>query len=383
MNEINLLEMAGRRHDALLNDLRVLIERESPSEDLAALEASAGAVQALIERELTPTQSQLLHVEGRTHVRARWGDGPCRVLVLAHHDTVWPIGTLQRLPWSVSGGVIRGPGCLDMKLGLVQAIHALAMLEPVRSLDGVTLLVTGDEELGSPTSRDLIEAEAADCRAVFVLESAGDNGAFKTARKGVSHYEVRVTGRAAHAGLEPENGVNAAIEMAHQLLAIERIGDPQAGTTVTPTLMSGGTTMNTVPAEARVQVDVRAWTSDEQLRVDRDMQHLRPQHAEARVHTTGQINRLPLEPAQSEDLYERAVSLAREIGIDPPGAIAVGGGSDGNLTAALGVPTLDGLGAVGAGAHAEHEHTLEAYIDGRVALLAALIDDVLAEEGQR
>ncbi|MDG4866202.1 M20/M25/M40 family metallo-hydrolase, partial [Streptomyces sp. T-3] len=212
-------------------------------------------------------------VDGRTHLRWRLGTGPRRVLLLGHHDTVWPVGSLATHPFTVRDGVLRGPGCFDMKAGLVMACHALAALG---SLDGVTLLVTGDEELGSPSSRELIESEAAGCAAAFVLEASADGGALKTARKGVSRYEIRVDGRAAHAGLEPERGVNAGIEAAHQILAVAALSDLDAGTTVTPTLLTAGTTTNTVPAHGRFAVDVRIRDAVEQARVDAALRGLRP-----------------------------------------------------------------------------------------------------------
>lgn len=370
---------AERRQAQLIDDLRALVESESPSNDLDAVRVSANAVHALIRSRLSPSSVELLEIEGRSHVKAVWGDGDRRVLVLAHHDTVWPMGTIDRLPWGVDGGVIRGPGTLDMKLGLVQAIHALAILEQDQGtqLDGVTLLVTGDEELGSPSSRRLIEEEARGATAVFVLEAGADDGSLKTARKGVSQYAVQVLGRAAHAGLEPEAGVNASIELAHQVLAIAGLADSAAGTSVTPTVVSGGTTENTVPAEARVAVDVRAWSQAEQQRVDDAIRALRPVGAGAELNVTGGINRPPLEKAQSGELFERARELAQEHGLAALSSAAVGGASDGNLTAGLGVPTLDGLGAIGGGAHADSEHALVAYIDERVALLALLVRDVL------
>lgn len=370
---------AERRHGHLTEDLRFLVDVESPSSDTDAVRASADAVTSLIRRRLAASSVELLEVNECTHVRARWGENGRRILVLAHHDTVWPKGTLDRLPWGVDGGVIRGPGTLDMKLGLVQAIHALAILEedPSTQLDGVTLLVTGDEELGSPSSRALIEEEARGCAAVLVLEAAADDGSLKTARKGVSQYAVHVTGRAAHAGLEPEAGVNASIELAHQVLAIAGLGDATVGTTVTPTVLSGGTAENTVPAEARVAVDVRAWSQAEQQRVDATIQDLQPVEADAALRITGGINRPPLEEAQSRELFERARLLAREHGLTGLRSAAVGGASDGNLTGGLGVPTLDGLGGVGGGAHADTEHALVEFIDERVALLALLVRDVL------
>jgi glutamate carboxypeptidase len=303
------------------------------------------------------------------------------VLVLAHHDTVWPLGSLDTHPFSVADGVLRGPGCFDMKAGLVLALHALAVLRsPARDVPGgVTLLVTADEELGSPSSRSLIQAEAAGCRAALVLEASAEGGALKTARKGVSLYRVRAVGRAAHAGLEPERGVNATVELAHQVLAVAGLGDPSLGTTVTPTALSSGTVSNTVPATGMFSVDARMWDTSEQARVHAAMSSLLPAVPDAVLQVSGGPNRPPMPASSSAGLFSLASSLAAVLGLPPLESAAVGGGSDGNFTAGVGTPTLDGLGAVGGGAHADHEYVLVDALPGRAALLAALIDDLLAE----
>jgi glutamate carboxypeptidase len=253
------------------------------------------------------------------------------------------------------------------------AFHAIAALS---SAEGVTVLVTGDEELGSPSSRALIEEEAAGCSAALVLEASAA-GALKLERKGVSGYEIRITGRASHAGLEPELGVNASIEAAHQVLAVSRLGDAALGTSVTPTVLTSGTTRNTVPAAAGFYIDVRAKSIAEQERVDAALHALTPVLAGSSWEVIGGPNRPPLERKMSEDLYRRASSLAAELGLEPLREISVGGGSDGNFTAGIGTPTLDGLGAVGGGAHADDEHVVVAEIAPRTALLTALIADLL------
>jgi glutamate carboxypeptidase len=359
--------------DRMLADLEELVGCESPSRDLEAVARSADVV-ARIGTARLGTPPERIVLDGRTHLRWRLGDGPARVLVLGHHDTVWPLGSLTTHPWSHVDGVVRGPGCFDMKAGLVLAFTALGELA---DRDGVTVLVTGDEELGSPSSRALIEDEARGCVAALVLEASADGGALKTARKGVSLYEVAVTGRAAHAGLEPERGVNAGVELAHQVLAIAGLGDPARGTTVTPTLSAAGTASNTVPARATVAVDVRVPDEAEQDRVDAAMRALRPVLPGAQVTVTGGPNRPPLAPDASAALFDRAAALARDLGLPPLEGAAVGGASDGNFTAGVGVPTLDGLGAVGGGAHADDEHVLVDALPGRAALLAALLADLL------
>jgi glutamate carboxypeptidase len=358
----------------LLADIETLVRCESPSSDHDAVARSAEVVAGL-GRRLLGVDPERIVVDGVTHLRWRFGDGPRRVLLLGHHDTVWPHGSLETHPFSVRDGVLRGPGCFDMKAGVVMALHAAAVV-PDRA--GLSILVTGDEEIGSPSSRALIEETAAGCDAAFVLEASADGGALKCRRKGVSHYQVEVTGRAAHAGLEPEKGVNAGIEIAHQILAVAALADPEAGTSVTPTVVSAGTTVNTVPAAAKVEVDVRVWDEAEQLRVDRAIRSLRPVLQDAVVRVTGGINRPPLEEGSSSGLFAMARELSDELGLGELTAASVGGASDGNYTAGMGVPTLDGLGAVGGGAHADHEHVVVEAIPARAALLSALVRSLVA-----
>lgn len=377
---------------AMLADLEALVRCESYSADHAALARSAEAVGALGTR-LLGTAPESIVIDGVTHLR--WVFGTPRVLLVGHHDTVWPTGSLEARPWSVTAGIARGPGVLDMKAGLVQMFHALASL---RTLDGVCVLVNGDEEIGSPTSRELIEEAARGSAAAFVLEASGDrDGALKTARKGSSRYEVTVHGRAAHAGLDPEKGVNAAVEAAHQVLAIAGIGAAVAGgtggsrvagdsaatgggvgtSTVTPTLLSAGSTPNTVPARARIAVDVRVPTSAAQEHIDTLLRGLTPRTPGARLEIQDIGGRPPMEPGASAELFALASRIARELGQSPLRGIAVGGVSDGNCTAAVGCPTLDGLGAVGAGAHADDEYVEVASIIPRSRLLAELVTRTL------
>jgi glutamate carboxypeptidase len=359
---------------AMLDDIRTLVTCESPSTDPAAVARSAATV-ARVGRRLLGAEPERIEP---AHLRWRFGGEPTRVLVLGHHDTVWPAGSLATHPCTVDGAVLRGPGCFDMKAGLVVAMYAIAAL-PDRS--GVTLLVTGDEEIGSVSSRPLVEKEAAGCVAALVFEASGPGGALKTERKGVAGYRVGVTGRAAHAGLEPERGVNAAVEVAHQVLAVSALADAVRGTTVTPTVLSAGTAPNTVPGAAELTVDVRATDDTEQRRVDGEMRALRPVLPGARVEVTAAPSRPPLPARSSARLFARAQELATALGLPALTGTAVGGGSDGNLTAAVGTPTLDGLGAVGGGAHADDEHVLIAELPGRAALAAALLTDLLAEKG--
>ncbi|MFJ2497526.1 M20 family metallopeptidase [Streptomyces sp. NPDC087539] len=352
---------------SLLADIEDLVRTESPSGDPAAV-ADCARVAAGIGTRLTGAAPEWIDGSGRPALRWRFGSGD-RVLLLGHFDTVWPVGSLATHPFEVAGGRLTGPGCFDMKAGVAQLFHALSVLD---DLDGVSVLLTGDEEIGAPTSRSLIEAEARRTRAVLVLE-ASEGGALKTARKGISGYELTVAGRAAHAGLEPHKGVNTTIELAHQVLALSALADPAAGTTVTPTVAASGTTRNTVPDAARLMVDVRVATAAEQDRVDRAVHGLRPVLDGASLTFSGGPDRPPLPTSASAGLFALARGLYAELGLGTLRGVAVGGGSDGNLTAGAGTPTLDGLGAVGGGAHADDEHVIIAELPRRAALVASLV----------
>jgi len=356
--------------DGLVADLDYLVSCESPSHDVEALERCADRVGTLAARRIGHLP-EVLRVDNRPHLR--WTFGSPRVLLLGHFDTVWPTGTLARWPFAVDGDRASGPGAFDMKAGIVQLFAAL---EQLSALDGIAVLITSDEEIGSPTSQKLIESTARDVHATLVLEPSSD-GALKLARKGVGMYHLDVVGRAAHAGLEPERGINATIEAAAQILAIHRLSDPSAGTTVTPTVVAAGTVSNTVPAAARVTVDVRAESVDEMQRVDAGLQSLSPTVPGAVVKVVAETVRPPLEPRWSESLFAQARSLAPGIGIADLAGVAVGGGSDGNLTAAIGIPTLDGLGAVGGNAHAEGEWVSVSAMPPRTNLVTALIRELL------
>lgn len=352
--------------EAMLEDLRTLVEIESPSRDLDALNASASAVAALIESHLG---GRATLIEGEAGPHVHWsGGGEPRVLILGHHDTVFPLGTLERRPFTVEGGRVTGPGVFDMLGGLVQAVHGLALLD---DRSGVEILVTADEEVGSRSSRALIEERARACGAALVFEGAADGGGLKTGRKGCGTFEVSITGRASHAGLEPAAGVNALIEAAHQVLHIAALSRPETGTTVTPTVASAGTQDNVVPAEARILVDVRVESADEKERIESAFATLAPHLDEAKIAVRGAVGRPPMPESASTELFVLAQRLLP--GIEGQ---AVGGGSDGNFTAALGVPTLDGLGAVGGGAHADHEFLLIEAMAERATLVAGLVDAI-------
>lgn len=355
------------RLDVLLDDLRRLVEVESPSLDVDAVTTSAKNLAALIE-ERTGRVASL--VDGPAGPHVHWsGGGEPKVLILGHHDTVFPLGALAERPFTVSDGKATGPGVFDMKGGIVQAIHAVAALDDA---SGVEMLFTSDEEVGSESSRMLLEERALACGNVLVLEPSGDGGALKTGRKGAGTFEVVVHGRASHAGLDPEHGVNSLIEAAHQVLRIATFGDPVAGSTVTPTVASAGTADNVVPAEARIRVDVRVTSAEEKDRVEACMAGLTAAHPDATLEVLGSIGRPPMPESSSATLFPLAQAAMPGIA-----GVAVGGASDGNFTAALGVPTLDGLGAVGGGAHADHEFVVVDTLPGRVDLLAGILRRLL------
>ena len=347
----------------LVSDLQRLIEVESPSLDVEALTRSAENLAALIT-ERTGRPATL--VAGPVGPHVHWsGGGEPKVLILGHHDTVFPLGALAERPFEVVDGKATGPGVFDMKAGIVQAVSAVAALDDAA---GVEMLFTADEEVGSGTSRSLLEERALACGNVLVLEPSADGGAVKTGRKGTGTFEVVVRGRASHAGLEPEKGVNSLIEASRQVLRIAEFGDVAAGTTVTPTVAKAGTADNVVPAETRIKVDVRVTKASEKDRVESLMAGLAVVDPGARITVRGAIGRPPMPESASATLYPLAEAAMPGIS-----GVAVGGASDGNFTAALGIPTLDGLGAVGGGAHADHEWVELDTMVGRVELLHGIL----------
>jgi len=358
--------------EALLTEL---VEMESPSNDKAAVDRLARFLATHLEALGAATEI-LPQTEAGDHVRARWGQGEGGTLLLCHMDTVWDVGTLARRPVRVEEGRLYGPGALDMKGGISNALWAIRALQELDLLPSrrVTLLLTSDEETGSRTSRAVLEAEAQRHDRVLVLEPAQPpNAALKTWRKGTGAYRVRATGRAAHAGVDHAKGINAIEELAHQILALQGLTDYEAGTTVNVGVVGGGSRSNVVPQEAWARVDVRVMDEVQGVRLDAQIRGLRPHLGGAALQISGGIGRPPMvrTPAVVA-LYEQAAALAAEMGFEVAEA-GSGGGSDGNFTAALGIPTLDGLGAAGDGAHAEHEHVVISSLPERAALVAAML----------
>ena len=316
-----------------------------------------------------------------SHLQVNFAGKPAKpVLLLGHYDTVYPLGTLATMPCRVTGNKLTVPGVLDMKSGIALMLHALAALQEWHKEDEqlprpVNVLLVSDEEVGSESSRRITEALAKRAAAVLVLEpSYGRQGAVKTARKGVGDYQVKVTGKASHAGLDFQKGVNAILELARQIEKISGFTELKKGLTVNVGIVSGGSRTNVVPAEAAAQVDVRIARMKDAAGIDRKMHSLRAFNRKCKIEITGGINRPPMErTAGVAALYVQAAAIARELGWKL-GEAAVGGGSDGNFTAGLGIPTLDGLGGVGDGAHAPHEHILISELPRRAALIAGLIE---------
>ena len=350
--------------------LRALVETESPTGHREGI----GECLSLIRRwvgEALGRHGEIREIDGVDHLYFEAAD-PGGILLLGHADTVWPVGTLDRLPFTVDSGRARGPGVFDMKSGLVAAIGGLERLvaEASNGCHDISVLITGDEETGSITSRGLIEEAAARSNAVLVLEPSLD-GAAKIARRGAGIYRVGLKGRAAHAGLE--KGAKALAEMAEVLQRLALHSDKSLGTTVSPTFATAGTAVNTIPEFAEVAFDVRAWSLSELERVDAAFRSTLPRNPEIALTLDGGINRPPLEREHAEALYLVARQAAADLGQAPLDGVEVGGASDGNFTAALGTPTLDGLGPLGDGAHAEHEWAnLESIIE-RADLVAELI----------
>ena len=377
---VYLRDHFAKRQKEFLASVRALVETESPSGDVDGSRAVVSLL-AEIAKQISAVNSveKIPGADFGEHLRIRafGGDaaGAAPIILLGHTDTVHPRGSIERRPWREERNRIYGPGVFDMKTNCALA------LEVIRALDGmqkkpagpITVLLTCDEESGSPSGRALVEAEAKNARAVLVMEPSASGGRAKTARKGTGMFTIEVQGRAAHAGLDPEKGVNAVLELARQTLRLHELNDPVNGTNVTVTMFGGGTASNVVPAHATAEVDLRFTSLDLGTAVETDVLAVRPFDSRAQIVVQGGINRPPLERSEKVvSLYERARQIAALLDFDL-GEASVGGGSDGNFAAALGVPVLDGLGIEGDGAHADHEHIIIDNIATRGAMLAGLI----------
>lgn len=351
----------------MLSALEKLVRLESPTDDLDACR-SVIQLASDIAQEVLGSPAQIREINGRPVFW--WGVDKPDVVVLAHLDTVWPKGSFQPV-WSIKEGTASGPGIFDMKAGFIQALFAM------KGVDGsVALVATSDEETGSTTSKDFIKEISSQAKAVLVLE-ATLNGKVKTGRKGTAMFQVKIHGKASHAGLDPHKGINSTVEMGHAILAISSLENIDLGTTVVPTMLRSGNTTNTVPDLAILDIDVRSFSLQELNRVDVAIRDLTAVNPLTRYEITGGFNRPPLETTSTMALYERAEKVAKALGMPPLGHASVGGASDGNFAAAAGAQVLDGLGAIGDGAHAAHEWVDVTTLQSRSALLHALIKDIL------
>ena len=380
-------EMAKRlryfqeRRDSMVQTIRQLVETESPSDNKDAVDQLGTLLAGRFEG---------LGGHAKFHRVEKFGDhlqvdfaGTGRgkpVLLLGHLDTVYPLGTLATMPCRVADGRLSGPGAFDMKSGIALMLHAIEALrvwhEDVLPRP-VTVLLVSDEEVGSETSRRITENLARQSAAVLVLEpSHGSKGAVKTARKGIGEYVLKVTGKAAHSGLDFEKGQSAIVELARQIVALQKLIDLKRGLTLNIGTVQGGTRVNVIPAEASAVLDVRVARQQDAVGIDRKLRSLKPFNRKCKLEISGGMNRPPMERTSSvAGLYKKAAQIAKQMGWKLEEA-AVGGGSDGNFTAGLGIPTLDGLGGVGEGAHATHESILISELPKRAALLAELIASV-------
>jgi glutamate carboxypeptidase len=378
MTPLPFIPYLRKRLPQMLETLRELTLLESPSlekeptdrccEFLAEKWLRHGAIAQIVRQKHRGDQLRVVWKPPEGRARSQ-------LLVLGHYDTVYPTGTLDKMPFRISAGKGYGPGTFDMKAGIVQALFAL---EAIRELQApvekrLVFLWTSDEEIGSESSRKLIEEEAGRSDAVFVLEpSLGPRGLLKTSRKGVGEAQLIVHGRASHAGLAPEKGINAVHELAAQIGRLEEWNDPGRGVTINADIVSGGSRANVIADRAQATLDLRAWRHADMRALEKRLYSLKPLHRGAKLEIRGGFDRPPLERKHSAHLFARAKAIARELGFRL-GEAAAGGGSDGNFTAALGIPTLDGLGAVGDGAHAAYEHVRIDAMPQRAALLAGLL----------
>jgi len=358
----------------LLEILRRLVEIESPTPEKLAVDRAGSFVAEQMEK-LGASVRRVEQSEVGDHWLGSWGSGPGGILMMVHIDTVHPIGTLERFPWSEAEGKIYGPGIMDMKASAAIALTAIKALRQGSGLPErrISLMFNSDEETGSHTSQELIQSQAKEHDLVLCLEPALPDGALKTWRKGIGMFELEVVGRMAHAGANPSDGVNAIHEMAHQIRQITELADEQAGTTLNVDLISGGSRTNVIAARARASLDIRVKTEEERSRVASRMDDLRPSHPKAQLSISGEWNRPPMPRTEAMiQTFTRAQEIGAGIGLELREG-GTGGGSDANFVAPLGVPVLDGLGAVGAGAHTEKEHIRTESLPGRMALLAALL----------
>jgi len=370
------LAFCQQHEDEILSMLRRMVEIESPSDDKTAVDRMGSFLAEEFERLGGQVTFYPQEVAGN-HLKADFaGSSGKPVLLLGHFDTVWPLGTLAKMPFRVEAGRAFGPGVYDMKAGIAMMIFAMRAIKAAGHIGHrpVTILLDTDEEVGSATGRPVVEATAKECEAVLVLEpSQGPQGHLKTSRKGVGDITIRVRGRASHSGVDFEKGQSAIVELARQLLEIVKFTDPNRGITVNPGVIQGGTRSNVVAAEAWAEVDLRVVHAADASLLEQKFAALKPFNPECSIEISGGMNRPPMERTEGTvRLFGIAREIAGSIGLEIAES-STGGGSDGNFTSALGIPTLDGLGALGEGAHATNESVVIQQLPQRTALLAGLI----------
>ncbi len=377
---MNLKNLAHTERNAYLETLKDLVRLESPTHDKAANDKVADYLEDLLKNDAWAVERLSQINVGDQLVARQEAPGPVSkytvsTLILCHFDTVWEVGTLQTMPLREEADKLYGPGVLDMKAGITTAIHALKIIKQNKlSLKGpVTLLLTSDEETGSEHSEKLIESQAKQHDRVLVLEPSRDDGALKVGRKGVGGFEITFKGKSAHAGNNPKDGASAIRELANFLFFAESLTDYDQGTTVNLTVAKGGTVSNVIAEEAHTSLDMRALKLSEAERVEKALREYKPKDTRVTLSITGGINRPPLEfDEKNQKLFAEAQTAMNHLGFDLEGAI-VGGGSDGNFTSALGIPTLDGLGSAGEGPHARFEHIRITETLDRLALVTKLL----------
>lgn len=368
-----ILEYLIDKEQQILDDLEELVRHESPTFQKELVNQCAAYIKELFFERLGVHGEIFANDQNGDHLKFEIGEGEEKVLILAHYDTVWEQG---KLSYRIDSGKAFGPGIMDMKGGIIQGLWALKALKDtgLRPAKKVVFLLTSDEEQLSPTSRELIESEAESCKYVLVVEPpAGKSGSLKTARKGAGQYRITSHGVSSHAGNNPNSEASAIHEIVHQIVRLEGLADEEQGTTINAGVITGGTMSNVVAERAVTEVDVRFYTEKEARRIDEEIKNLTPILKETDIIVTGGINRPPMEKTEeSVKLYKLAEESAKELGFNISGT-SVGGVSDGNFTAAIGVPTLDGLGAAGDGPHALHEHIIIEELPKRTALIARLL----------
>ena len=370
------IEEAHDHQPELLAFLRGLVEIESPTPEKTAVDR-AGAYVSEQMAELGAEVQRIEQSEVGDHWVGSWGSAPGGILMMVHIDTVHPIGTLEHFPWAVEDDKIYGRGIMDMKASAAIALTAIKALREGSGLPDrrISLMFNSDEETGSHTSLELIQSQAKAHDLVLCLEPALPDGSLKIWRKGIGDFDIEVVGKMAHAGANPSDGVNAIHELAHQIQAITGLADEKAGTTLNVDLVQGGTRTNVIAAHAQATVDIRVLTEEERARVDSGLDGLKPRHPKAQLSVTGEWNRPPMPRTEAMiKTFERAREIGAGIGLDLKEG-GTGGGSDANFVAPLGIPVLDGLGAIGAGAHTLKEHIVTDSLPERTALLATLLSE--------